>query len=155
MLVVSIGKTMLPTSGWYTILNPAHPEVISHLRNLSSELLKYDIDGLHLDYIRYPYDYLFVVNEIYPSVSKEDLKSYADFSYDIHTYSKRPSGHPASQAKASSPSCPRWPTHRSRGPRHHHRRRDHHRHRHTISVGAVIIIIIVICPSCLWRKTKI
>ena len=73
-MVDSIGKTMLPTSGWYTFLNPAHPEVISHLTNLSSELLKYDIDGLHLDYIRYPYDYYLSAKEIYPQLSNVELK---------------------------------------------------------------------------------
>ena len=81
-MVDSIGKTMLPTSGWYTFLNPAHPEVISHLRNLSSELLKYDIDGLHLDYIRYPYDYYLSAKEIYPQLSNAELKKRFNFSFD-------------------------------------------------------------------------
>ena len=86
-MVDANGNIMQPTTGWYTFLNPAHPEVINHLSLLINEIIEYDVKGIHLDYIRYPYDYLFVVNEVYPSVSKENLKSYADFSYDIHTYS--------------------------------------------------------------------
>lgn len=39
----------------YLWLSPTHPEVQQYLLNLCSELLKkYPIDGLHLDYIRYP-----------------------------------------------------------------------------------------------------
>jgi uncharacterized lipoprotein YddW (UPF0748 family)/sugar lactone lactonase YvrE len=39
----------------YLWLSPTHPEVQQHLLNLCRELLeKYEIDGLHLDYIRYP-----------------------------------------------------------------------------------------------------
>jgi len=81
-MVDSIGKTMLPTSGWYTFLNPSHPEVIRHLSNLSNELLKYDIDGLHLDYIRYPYDYYLSAKEIYPHLSNSELKKRFNFSFD-------------------------------------------------------------------------
>ena len=81
-MVDTIGKTMLPTSGWYTFLNPSHPEVITHLSNLSNELIKYDIDGLHLDYIRYPYDYYLSVKEIYPHLSNSELKKRFNFSFD-------------------------------------------------------------------------
>lgn len=35
--------------------SPAHPEVRQHLRNIWLDVLgKYDVDGLHFDYIRYP-----------------------------------------------------------------------------------------------------
>lgn len=38
---------------WY--MDPARPETAAHLRNLVKELLdKYDVSGVHLDYIRYP-----------------------------------------------------------------------------------------------------
>ncbi len=38
---------------WY--LDPGNPEVEGYLKNIVHELVsKYDIDGLHLDYIRYP-----------------------------------------------------------------------------------------------------
>jgi uncharacterized lipoprotein YddW (UPF0748 family) len=79
------GNTMQPTSGWYTFLNPAHPDVIRHLSGLIREIMQYQVAGIHLDYIRYPYDYVSLVHEIYPDVPNEDLNRYADFSYDIHT----------------------------------------------------------------------
>lgn len=76
------GDTMLPTTGWYTFLNPSHPEVISHLTNLCNELKNYDIDGLHLDYIRYPYDYHLSAKEIYPYASEQELRNRSNFSFD-------------------------------------------------------------------------
>lgn len=79
------GNTMQPTSGWYTFLNPAHPEVICHLSGLIREIMHYSVAGIHLDYIRYPYDYASVADEIYPHISPEDLNRYADFSYDPYT----------------------------------------------------------------------
>ena len=79
------GNTMQPTSGWYTFLNPAHPEVIRHLSGLIREIMDYSVAGIHLDYIRYPYDYVSVADEIYPHISPKDLKRYADFSYDPYT----------------------------------------------------------------------
>lgn len=42
-------------NGSYVWLSPTHPDVQAHLERLFSELIKrYDIDGLHFDYIRYP-----------------------------------------------------------------------------------------------------
>lgn len=39
--------------GLYT--SPAHPEVKEHLRAVVTDLVeRYDVDGLHLDYVRYP-----------------------------------------------------------------------------------------------------
>ena len=73
---------MLPTTGWYTFLNPSNPEVISHLTNLCNELKNYDIDGLHLDYIRYPYDYHLSAKEIYPNASEQELRNRSNFSFD-------------------------------------------------------------------------
>lgn len=79
------GNTMQPTSGWYTFLNPAHPDVIHHLSGLIREIIQYPVAGIHLDYIRYPFDYVSLVHEIYPDVPREDLNRYADFSYDTYT----------------------------------------------------------------------
>lgn len=40
-------------NNWY--LNPGHPETKNYLKKLVNELVtNYDIDGIHLDYIRYP-----------------------------------------------------------------------------------------------------
>ncbi|MGL5272645.1 MAG: glycoside hydrolase family 10 protein [Phocaeicola sp.] len=39
--------------GWY--LNPGHPETKHYLASIAQEIVaKYDVDGIHLDYIRYP-----------------------------------------------------------------------------------------------------
>lgn len=42
---------------WYSFINPAHPEVNPYLLRVFSELVRnYAVDGLHMDYIRYPHD---------------------------------------------------------------------------------------------------
>lgn len=81
-MVDSFGQCMRPTSGWYAFLNPALPEVRQHLAQLAAELAQYDIAGLHLDYIRFPYDYKDVASQIYPRASSEEIKKRSDFSYD-------------------------------------------------------------------------
>lgn len=46
-----------PLGDFYVIVNPALPEVRRHLVNVAEELIaRYDIDGLHLDYVRYAWD---------------------------------------------------------------------------------------------------
>ncbi|NOX58083.1 MAG: family 10 glycosylhydrolase [Planctomycetes bacterium] len=41
--------------GWYVSLNPCLPEVRNYLVSVFHELVsRYDIDGLHMDYIRFP-----------------------------------------------------------------------------------------------------
>ncbi len=48
------GRAMSP-NGFYAFLEPGLPEVRTYLRALFTQLAKdYAIDGLHLDYIRYP-----------------------------------------------------------------------------------------------------
>jgi uncharacterized lipoprotein YddW (UPF0748 family) len=43
--------------GWYVSLNPCLPEVRQYLVSVFEEIVRgYDIDGLHLDYIRFPND---------------------------------------------------------------------------------------------------
>ena len=66
-------------------MNPAHPDVIRHLSGLIREIMNYSVAGIHLDYIRYPYDYASVASEIYPQIPTKDLNRYADFSYDPYT----------------------------------------------------------------------
>jgi uncharacterized lipoprotein YddW (UPF0748 family) len=52
------GKPMEIFEGFYIFLNPAHPEVVTHLSKVFNELAsKYKLDGIHLDYIRYPMEY--------------------------------------------------------------------------------------------------
>lgn len=44
--------------GWYSSLNPCYPEVRRYLVAVFRELVqRYPIDGLHLDYIRFPNDW--------------------------------------------------------------------------------------------------
>ncbi len=81
-MVDATGAKMRPTSGWYAFINPVLPEVRAHLRGIVKELCRYDLAGIHLDYIRYPYDYHLVAGQHYPDASKEELMRHADFSYD-------------------------------------------------------------------------
>jgi uncharacterized lipoprotein YddW (UPF0748 family) len=81
-MVDSLGQKMLPTSGWYSFVNPVLPEVRAHLRGIVAELCQYDIDGIHLDYIRYPDDYHLVAAQHYPDATPDELRRHADFSYD-------------------------------------------------------------------------
>lgn len=81
-MVDSLGAKMLPTSGWYSFLNPVLPEVRTHIRDIARELCRYDVAGIHLDYIRYPHDYHIVAPEIYPHASTEEIMRHAEFSYD-------------------------------------------------------------------------
>jgi uncharacterized lipoprotein YddW (UPF0748 family) len=84
-MVDALGQRMRPTGGWYSFLNPALPDVRQHLMQLAAELSRYDIAGLHLDYIRFPYDYKNVAREIYPKASAEEIKRRADVSYDRYS----------------------------------------------------------------------
>ncbi|WP_372807074.1 glycoside hydrolase family 10 protein [Pontiella sp.] len=81
-MVDSLGQKMLPTSGWYAFVNPVLPEVRKHLRGIVKELCRYDVAGIHLDYIRYPHDYSLVARQRYPDATNEELLRHADFSYD-------------------------------------------------------------------------
>jgi uncharacterized lipoprotein YddW (UPF0748 family) len=81
-MIDSTGTRMRATSRWYSFVNPARLDVRQHLAQLAAELSGYDLAGLHLDYIRFPYDYKGVAREIYPDTSPEELKKHSDFSYD-------------------------------------------------------------------------
>ncbi|RKX43610.1 MAG: hypothetical protein DRP64_07965 [Verrucomicrobia bacterium] len=81
-MVDSLGQKMLPTSGWYSFINPVLPEVRAHLRGIVAELCQYEVHGIHLDYIRYPHDYHLVARQRYPDASDEEIMRHADFSYD-------------------------------------------------------------------------
>jgi len=81
-MVDATGTRMHPTSAWYSFLNPAHPEVRRHLVKVVEELEKYELAGLHLDYIRFPYDYKDVAREVYPNASSSEIKAHSSFSFD-------------------------------------------------------------------------
>lgn len=56
------GRRMVPQDhhhgnyrDWYTFLSPGHPQVRDYLASLVGELAtRYELDGIHFDYIRYP-----------------------------------------------------------------------------------------------------
>ena len=81
-MVDSMGTRMRPTSAWYSFVNPAHPAVRSHLSAIAAELSRYHIAGLHLDYIRFPYDYKDVAREVYPRASDAEILKRSTFSFD-------------------------------------------------------------------------
>ncbi len=81
-MVDSTGAKMRPTSAWYSFLNPAHPAVRGHLMQVAAELARYDVAGLHLDYIRFPYDYKDVAREVYRNASSAEIKAHSTFSFD-------------------------------------------------------------------------
>ncbi len=96
-MVDSTGARMKPTSAWYSFLNPAHPQVRNHLSQIAAELAQYDIAGLHLDYIRFPYDYKDVAREVYRNASAKEIKVHSTFSFD--PVSLRAMGRSASRKK--------------------------------------------------------
>jgi uncharacterized lipoprotein YddW (UPF0748 family) len=51
-----IGVSMLGNCAeGYVFLSPGHPDARAHVRNVVEDILNnYDVDGIHLDYIRYP-----------------------------------------------------------------------------------------------------
>ena len=81
-MVDATGTQMRPTSAWYSFLNPAHPQVRSHLAQVVAELARYDLAGLHLDYIRFPYDYKDVAREVYRNASAAEIQAHSSFSFD-------------------------------------------------------------------------
>ncbi len=84
-MIDSLKQKMLPTSGWYSFLNPVIPEVRQHIKGIVFELCAYDVHGIHLDYIRYPHDYHMVADQHYPEADKKELMRHADFSYDSYS----------------------------------------------------------------------
>ncbi|MFA5688150.1 MAG: family 10 glycosylhydrolase [Kiritimatiellales bacterium] len=84
-MVDSTGTRMRATSAWYNFLAPANPAVQRHLARIAAELAAYDLAGLHLDYIRFPYDYKDVAREIYKTATPDEIKAHSDFTYDEAT----------------------------------------------------------------------
>ena len=62
-------------------LSPGHPEVNPYLLSVISDLLAYDIDGIHLDYIRYPgtaYDYSEPARKTFQAAKGFDPQNFLD-----------------------------------------------------------------------------
>jgi hypothetical protein len=54
--LIDINGNLEPQQGWsnYSSVNPVLPEVHSHINNVVNDIAtNYDVDGIHLDYIRY------------------------------------------------------------------------------------------------------
>jgi len=80
--------------GWYVSLNPCYAEVRRYLTAVMREIVaKYPVDGLHMDYIRFPNEW----NESYPSGA-----SVPDYPRDPRTLSlfARATGRSPDQAPA-------------------------------------------------------
>jgi uncharacterized lipoprotein YddW (UPF0748 family) len=56
-----------PLGNFYVILNPCLPEVRSYLTSVIEELVRnYDVDGIHLDYVRYAWETTPNARKLYP-----------------------------------------------------------------------------------------
>ena len=65
-----------PSGDFYVILNPCLPEVRRYIASVAQELMSnYELDGLHLDYVRYAWDTTPGAREKYPRDS-ETLRIY-------------------------------------------------------------------------------
>lgn len=64
------GSFMWPTESWYSFLSPGVPEVQQHTAGVMAEMAQLypDLDGIHMDYIRYP--------------GNTELGAYRNFSFD-------------------------------------------------------------------------
>lgn len=78
-----------PPGDFYAVLNPCRPEVRGHILRVVDELLaRYDLDGIHLDYVRYAWDESPGAKQNYP----RDLRTLALYSRDT---GRQPDADPA------------------------------------------------------------
>jgi len=60
-----------PLNKDYVILNPCRPEVRQHIVRVADEIVsRYDVDGIHLDYVRYAWDGAPRAKQSYPRDAK-------------------------------------------------------------------------------------
>jgi uncharacterized lipoprotein YddW (UPF0748 family) len=65
------GGQRQPLNKDYVILNPCRPEVRRHVVSVADEIVsRYDVDGLHLDYVRYAWDGSPAAKQNYPRDAK-------------------------------------------------------------------------------------
>ena len=78
-----------PLGDFYVILNPCWPEVRRHIVSLVDEIVaRYDVDGVHMDYVRYAWDGVPKAKQSYP----RDERTLALYWHDT---GKRPDDDPA------------------------------------------------------------
>ncbi|MFD2967720.1 family 10 glycosylhydrolase [Sphingobacterium bambusae] len=76
-----------PYVGYYRFLCPSHPDVPKYLEEKAREqLAKEDVDGLHLDYIRYP-DVVLPVN-LWQNYNLDQSTELADYDFCYSEFSK-------------------------------------------------------------------
>lgn len=76
-----------PYVGYYRFLCPSHPDVPKYLEDRAREQLeKEDVDGLHLDYIRYP-DVILPVN-LWENYKLDQSTELADYDFCYSQFSK-------------------------------------------------------------------
>lgn len=76
-----------PYVGYYRFLCPSHPDVPKYLEDLSRQQLeKEDVDGLHLDYIRYP-DVVLPVN-LWDNYQLDQSTELPEYDYCYSRFSK-------------------------------------------------------------------
>ena len=76
-----------PYVGYYRFLCPSHPDVPTYLEEKAREQLeKEDVDGLHLDYIRYP-DVVLPVN-LWKNYNLDQSTELADYDFCYSPFSK-------------------------------------------------------------------
>ena len=76
-----------PYVGYYRFLCPSHPDVPKYLEEKAREQLALeDVDGLHLDYIRYP-DVILPVN-LWENYKLDQSTELADYDFCYSKYSK-------------------------------------------------------------------
>ncbi len=80
--------TQPPYVGYYRFLSPSHPDVPQYLADKAAEQLeKEEVDGLHLDYIRYP-DVILPVN-LWNNYQLDQSSELADYDFCYSDYSKK------------------------------------------------------------------
>lgn len=76
-----------PYVGYYRFLSPSHPDVPKYLEEKAREQLEMeDVDGLHLDYIRYP-DVILPVN-LWQNYNLDQSTELPDFDFCYSQFSK-------------------------------------------------------------------
>lgn len=76
-----------PYVGYYRFLCPSHPDVPKYLEDKAREQLqKEDVDGLHLDYIRYP-DVVLPIN-LWQNYNLDQSTELADYDFCYSPFSK-------------------------------------------------------------------
>jgi len=87
-------QTPMPLSSDYVSFSPGNPEVTQHIHNVAMDVLtRYDVDGIHFDYIRYPRDVYSrdfatdsLFEEEYGFSPSQDRELWEDWQRDRITY---------------------------------------------------------------------